>query len=217
MKEISLKDLKYRNIVFDVDGTLMDTEYAVLHSLQDTIRTLSGEEVPCLELQFALGIPGIDALKKLNMKNIPYAIGLWEQILRGYADTVTVFDGISELLKKLLELDREMGIVTSRTRHEFEYEFSHFDIRHYFKTIVCADDTQEHKPTAAPLLKYAEWAKTDRQKILYIGDSEYDSKCAQNAGINFALAVWGSHSKHIKANYYLEKPADLLSLISIPR
>ena len=52
------------------------------------------------------------------------------------------------------------------------------------------------------------------RKVLYIGDSKYDSKCAENAGIDFALAVWGSHNKHIKADYFLEKPANLLSAIT---
>ena len=50
--------------------------------------------------------------------------------------------------------------------------------------------------------------------MLYIGDSKYDSKCAEDAGIDFALAVWGSHNKHIKADYFLEKPANLLSAIT---
>lgn len=40
------------------------------------------------------------------------------------------------------------------------------------------------------------------------------SKCAEDAGIDFALAVWGSHNKHIKADYFLERPADLLSAIT---
>ena len=43
---------------------------------------------------------------------------------------------------------------------------------------------------------------------------KYDSKCAENAGIDFALAVWGSHNKHIKADYFLERPADLLAAIT---
>ena len=59
-----------------------------------------------------------------------------------------------------------------------------------------------------------ELSKTDRSKVLYIGDSKYDSKCAENAGIDFALAGWGSHNKYIKADYFLERPADLLSAIT---
>ena len=207
--------MKYKHIVFDIDGTLIDTEYAVLHSLQETIRALSGREIPCSELKFALGITGIDALKKLEIKDISYATELWDKNMCKYADTIKVFDGIPDLLKNLLRLDCEMGIVTSKTRDEFTHDFCQFGINHYFKTIICADDTQEHKPNAAPLLKYEELSKTDHRKMLYIGDSKYDSKCAENAGIDFALAVWGSHIKYIKADYFLERPADLLSVMNV--
>ena len=41
--------MKYKHIIFDIDGTLIDTEYAVLHSLQETIKGLSGREIPCSE------------------------------------------------------------------------------------------------------------------------------------------------------------------------
>ena len=204
--------MKYRHIVFDIVGTLIDTEYAVLRSLQETVRVLSGREIPYSELTFALGITGADALKKLDIKNISYAAELWNKNMRKYADTVKVFDGITELLKNLLRLDCEMGIVTSKTREEFKQDFSHFNISHYFKTIVCADDTQRHKPNAAPLLKYLEISKADCRQTLYIGDSKYDSMCAENAGIDFALAVWGSRQTSIKADYFLKNPMDLLSL-----
>ena len=206
--------MKYKHIVFDIDGTLIDTEYAVLHSLKETIKELSERDIPCSELKFALGITGTDALKKLEIKETSYALELWDKNMRNYTNTIKVFDGIIELLRELQCLDYEMGIVTSKTREEFTHDFCPFGISHYFKTIICADDTQKHKPSAEPLLKYMELSKTDNSKVLYIGDSKYDSKCAENAGIDFALAVWGSHNKHIKANYFLERPADLLTAIT---
>ena len=206
--------MKYKHIVFDIDGTLIDTEYAVLHSLKETIKELSERDIPCSELKFALGITGTDALKKLEIKETSYALELWDKNMRNYTNTIKVFDGIIELLRELQCLDYEMGIVTSKTREEFTHDFCPFGISHYFKTIICADDTQKHKPSAEPLLKYMELSKTDNSKVLYIGDSKYDSKCAENAGIDFALAVWGSHNKRIKANYFLERPADLLTAIT---
>ena len=207
--------MKYRHIVFDIDGTLIDTEYAVLHSLQKTIKALSGKEIPCSKLRFALGITGTDALKQLDIKDIPYALRLWDKNMCGYATTVKVFDGITELLENLLKSNCNMGIVTSKTKEEFENDFYPFGISHYFKTITCADDTQEHKPNAAPLLKYLEISKADRRQILYIGDSEYDSMCAENAGVDFALATWGNYNKNIKTDYFLERPTDVLSLIDV--
>ncbi len=56
--------MRYKHIVFDIDGTLIDTEYAVLHSLQDTLIAVTGINREINELTFALGIPGKNALKK---------------------------------------------------------------------------------------------------------------------------------------------------------
>ena len=80
--------MKYKHIVFDIDGTLIDTEYAVLHSLQETIKGLSGREIPCSELRFALGITGTDAVKKLEIKDTSYAIELWDKNMRNYTNTI---------------------------------------------------------------------------------------------------------------------------------
>lgn len=204
--------MKYRQIVFDIDGTLLDTEYAVLHSLQDTIMHYTGKTIPTEELTFALGITGEDALYRLGMKDISGALDLWVGKLRGYEDTVTVFDGIAELLEKLAAMHLGMGIVTSKTKEEFEREFAAFGIRHYFTTVICADDTAKHKPDPDPLLKYRELSGADKEQLLYIGDSKYDSMCAQSAGIDFALAQWGSRGREIQADYYLKRPMDLFLL-----
>ena len=125
--------MKYKHIVFDIDGTLIDTEYAVLHSLQETIKGLSGREIPCSELRFALGITGTDALKKLEIKDTSYAIELWDKNMRNYTNTIKVFDGIVELLKNLLSLDYEMGIVTSKTREEFTHDLSYCSTEEFFE------------------------------------------------------------------------------------
>ena len=125
--------MKYKHIVFDIDGTLIDTEYAVLHSLQETIKGLSGREIPCAELRFALGITGTDALKKLAIKDTSYAIELWDKNMRNYTNTIKVFDGIIELLKNLLSLDYKMGIVTSKTREEFTHDLSYCSTEEFFE------------------------------------------------------------------------------------
>ena len=125
--------MKYKHIVFDIDGTLIDTEYAVLHSLQETIKGLSGREIPCSELRFALGITGTDALKKLEIKDTSYAIELWDKNMRNYTNTIKVFDGIIELLKNLLSLDYKMGFVTSKTREEFTHDLSYCSTEEFFE------------------------------------------------------------------------------------
>ncbi len=182
---------KYKHIVFDVDGTLVDTESAIVYSLQETLLAVTGKEIPLVELTFALGITGEDALKRLEIDDIPAAMEIWVKNLRKYTDMVVVFQGITELLDQLSKQGYELGIITSRTKDEFGDDLERAGVLELFTTIVCADDTTEHKPTPAPLFKYMELTGADCSQILYIGDSEYDSGCAEGAGVDFALAGWG--------------------------
>ena len=203
----------YKHIVFDIDGTLVDNEKAVLCSLQDVMRQVTGKEYPFEELTFSLGIPGEDTLKRLNVENIPAVMELWIEALLGYGDEVSIHKGIEELLEELIGKGYKLGLASSRTRELLENDFDKLKMNKYFKIKVCADDTAEHKPTAAPLLKYMELAKISKDEMLYIGDSVHDSQCAENAGVDFALAVWGSHTEETPAKYYLRKPLDLLSVL----
>lgn len=205
--------MKYTHIIFDVDGTLIDTEYAILHSLQDTLKTITGKEPAIDTLTFVLGITGEDALKEMGMENISEIIELWIKNTGKYNNTVSLFEGIKETLNALSQTGCKLGIATSKPRGEFEEEFCYFGIRQYFGTTICADDTKEHKPTPAPLVKYMELEKTAPDHLLYIGDSKYDRECAKNAGVDFALAGWGCHDTEIQADYYLSDPRDLISLI----
>lgn len=221
--------MEYKQIVFDVDGTLVNTEYAVLHSFRDTLLALPKSElplktadtlfldgktdIPLKNLDFALGITGADALQKLGIKNIPGVLEAWTQNLHKYDGYTDVFDGMEEVLEKLSKKGYEMGIITSRTVDEFEYDFCNLHIRRYFKTVICADDTKKHKPDPEPLFAYMEKTQTERTQVLYIGDSEYDSRCASNAGVDFALAGWGCKNPAIPAKYRLKQPSDLVMLL----
>lgn len=204
--------MKYKHIIFDIDGTLIDTEYAVLHSLQDTLKSFNRNR-DLEELLFVLGITGEDTLKQLGVNDISNALKLWDKNMSIYKETVILFDGMKETLQLLLENENELGIVTSKTREEFKSDFDCFGITSFFKYIVCADDTFKHKPNPEPLLKYIELANVIPQEVLYIGDSKYDAMCSKHAHIDFGLAVWGHHTRDLPASYYFDKPIEVLKLL----
>ena len=203
-----------KHIVFDVDGTLIDTEYAVLHSLRDTLFSITGVEYPLQKLTFALGITGEDALNYLHIDNIPDALIRWEVNMAKYSSSVHIFPGIKEALEALLQKGCKLGIVTSKTRAEFENELIPFGVGQYFETVICADDTAEHKPSPEPLLKYAENSGAVLSDIIYVGDSPYDLSCANAAGVRFVLAGWGARQPvQINDKSWAKDPADLLLII----
>ena len=200
----------YKHIVFDVDGTLIDTEYAILHSLQDTLKKVCGKTYNLEDLDFALGITGAATLKQLNVPDIKATGILWNEILNGYKNSI--FDGIEELLQKLSQ-HYTLGIVTSKTREEFEKEVSIFGLNKYFGTIICADDTFLHKPNPEPLLKYLELSGVANSETLYIGDSIYDLQCAKSCNVDFAFAKWGNKRENLDTKFPLTKPLDLLMFL----
>jgi HAD superfamily hydrolase (TIGR01549 family) len=206
--------MNYNHIVFDIDNTLINTEYAVLHSLQKAVRETTSCHIPVSNLLFALGIPGRDALLQLGVTDSKDTLSLWDQYAKDYAYTSYVYDGIIPLLEKLCQNGYQLGIITSKTRQEFNMDFRPFGLGAYFDIVVCADDTIEHKPEAAPMIKYIELSNRSNEDILYIGDSIYDMQCASAASVDCGLAIWGSRSQvPVNASYYFNHPNDILDFL----
>ena len=206
----------YNYIIFDIDGTILDTEIAVLSSLQKLVFEELNKNFSFEELRFALGIPGEVALNKLGITNLFESSEKWNRYLKEYFHNVKVFDEIKDTLVKLNEMGISTGIVTSKTKEEFITDFVPFGLTNYFKIVVCADDTERHKPNPEPILKFIELSGVDKSKTIYIGDTKYDMDCAFSAGIDFALALWGAKSSiGINANYIFQNPKQILELVKV--
>ncbi len=205
---------RYKHIIFDIDGTMIDTETGNVQALQDTLVEIENRKPELSELKFSAGIPGEVALRQLGVKDIETAGRIWNGHVRKYAHLVGVFDGILPLLEQLRTAGYQLGIITSKTREEFRVDFLPSGLAGFFGTIICVEDALHPKPSPYPMLKYLELTGADKTEVLYIGDSVYDMQCASNAGVDGALALWGCDSiRHIQATYYLTHPREVLSLL----
>ncbi|QSB09204.1 HAD family hydrolase [Lysinibacillus fusiformis] len=202
-------------IIFDVDGTILDTEQAILQSLQRTLREETQKDYPFEALRFALGIPGKDALQRLNMDDIEAVHQKWSAAVLEFSHEVAVFENIEQVIQHLATKPLQMGIVTSKTAQEIVDEFDPFGLSDYFHQIVSASDTEKHKPHPEPLLKCLDALQVAPQDAIYIGDSIYDFQCAKQAGAKFALAHWGAKSTigFEEADYVFYEPKDILAIV----
>ena len=199
--------MKYEHIIFDIDGTLLDTEFAVLHSLQDTAMLYLNRHIPTDELNFALGIPGEVALANLGIKDIKEANKCWNDKMVKYQQRIRLFDGARNMLDALHNKGCRLGIITSKTRGEYETDFVPHGVSHYFDSVICVDDSEKPKPNPDPLLTYLKRNGVLAKDVIYIGDTQYDSMCAHSAGVDFGLALWGCHnSNNIECEYQFESP-----------
>jgi HAD superfamily hydrolase (TIGR01549 family) len=201
----------FQCIIFDVDGTLIDTEISVKKSLQKVLSEETQKEYSLTDLDFILGIPGHIALEKLGIKNIQEVNRRWNEYMNDYKNHVTVFDGIENILQKLKKKNIKTGIVTSKTRNELRDDFIPFDLMKYLDFYVCADDTINHKPNPDPILKFLEISGIAADQAIYIGDTIYDYKAANAANVKFALALWGAkNSVGFGSSILIKKPENIM-------
>lgn len=206
--------MNYKHIIFDIDGTLLDSMYADLHGLQDTMWELTHQIIPIDQLTFALGIPGEVALKRLGIRNTQSANKLWNKNFMKYKDTIKLFAGVQRTIQQLHDKGFQLGIVTSKTPLEFANDFEPHGISHYFDTVVCVTDSPRPKPYPDPILTYLHKASAEPCEAIYIGDTTYDCQCAHSAGIHFGLALWsGVPANGAEANYLLQNPDEILNLL----
>lgn len=184
----------FTDIVFDVDGTLIDTEKIIVEELDRILRDEYGIDKTKEEMTCVLGVPGDQGLRRLGIPEELNAeiLARWMGRLDELEDQVEMMPEVTELLTKLREDGYRLGMVTSRDREGIYEKPSTIPLIPYFDYIVTSEDTERHKPEADPLLFYAKKTGAKPDQMMYIGDSEYDMQCAKNAGATAGLAGWGA-------------------------
>jgi len=206
-----------KTILFDIDGTLIDTEKTIIKSWQKTLKDTLDIEPAAEDLFYVLGIPGTKAVERYS--NSPeqsqQLLKLWEANDHDMFHYSKLFSGIDQTLQQLKDNQIRLGVVTSRTDQELAIVLNKFDIGKYFDTFITASKTKLHKPNPEPIFKAIDTLTLDPINTLYVGDSIYDFQCARNAGVKFGLASWGAkdNPEFSKVDYFLQEPNDLLQLI----
>jgi pyrophosphatase PpaX len=148
------------------------------------------------------------------------SVEVYRQFQRANADQlVTIFPDIEELLKVLKEQGYVLGIVTSRTRESALRYMDMFGITHYFSDMVTCEDTTIHKPNPEPLLLAMSKLGAAPEESIMIGDSPFDIKCANNAGVRSVLVDWritcdaSSMIEDAVEDFQIKKPMELVDLL----
>lgn len=204
----------YTHLVFDVDGTLINTEEIHFASLKKTLKNLLGEDTKLPDLRFSFGIPGVRTMELLGLPDPEAAHREWEQTYIKCSEEmgIELFSGIAEILERLSKTKASLGIITSKSREEYKEDFDRRGLGDYFACVVTASDTKRGKPYPDPMLEYLDRTGAQPEEVLFFGDSVYDMNCAKAAGVDGALVLWGSMMpEEIEADYRLNKVEEILS------
>lgn len=187
--------LNYKLILFDVDGTLANTDeliFQCLEILYDKYR--NGVRTPRSKMIYFSGPPMIDTLKVefpgLDNKALSDEYKMLSNKLCD--DTVTLYPNTIECLKELINKGYKLGIVSNKSRINMTKVFDLLGFNGLFDVVICRDDVKNSKPDPEGIEKAIKFMDISKKETIYVGDNYADFLTASNAGVDFVLAKWGA-------------------------
>ncbi len=192
MTEIAVARRTAPAVLFDLDGTLINTKRLYLEAYRRAVlpyvgRDLTNEEIlalrPRCEIRFLRDVVGADRIEPCLADFHREYAALHQQFFRG------LYPGIPALLAALRAAMVPLGIVTGKSRRSWEITTPHAPLGD-FDALVFADDVAEPKPDPEGLRKALARLAAEPARTYYLGDSISDMEAARAAGVIPAAAVW---------------------------
>ena len=205
---------KYKAIIYDIDGTVLNTLNMNMYPLMKIIKEETGEDWSFEEVLKFASYPGMKVMEELQVKDKEKTYARWVQYVNEYEEGATLYDGFEEVFKAF-EGKIIQAVVSAKTTKQYQIDFVDKGLDQYMQIAILADDTDKHKPDPEPLLECLKRIQVEPSEAIYIGDALSDYLASQNAHMDFGYAKWGSvSSKGIdEPAYIFETPIDLLKLI----
>ena len=188
----------YDLIVFDWDGTVMDSTAVIVKSIQEAARDL-GEPVPDHAIaSHVIGLGLGDALAiavpGLAKPDYPRLVERYVAHWRTHENDLILFPGMRELLVELKSRDYLLAVATGKSRAGLNRALAQGDINHMFDWTRCADETHS-KPHPQMLFDLMERLDAEPGRTLMVGDTTHDSQMAVNAGVDALSVTYGAHPR----------------------
>jgi pyrophosphatase PpaX len=209
-----------RTILFDLDGTLIDSVRLILDSYHHTLATHGLP--PRSDEEWLRGVGTPLSVQFADWKDEPGTLDALIATYRAYNlahhdRMVSVYPGIVDAVAAIRAAGRRTGLVTSKNRNGALRGLTLVKLEGMMDVLVCADEVTNPKPHPEPAEKAVALLGADLETTVYVGDSIHDMASGRAAGVRTAAVLWGpfgrGHLEGAAPDYWLERPADLLTLL----
>ena len=213
---------KYDTVIFDLDGTLLNT----LEDLTDAVNfVMRANEYPERTIEEVRCFVG-NGIRRLMELAVPEGVSgetfenVFEQFKSYYTDHCQIktcaYEGIMELLEKLYTDGVSMAIVSNKN-HAAVCELNEIYFKKYIEVAIGQKDGIRKKPAPDTVLQALKELGKEKESAIYVGDSEVDFLTAQNTGMDCVLVTWGFRTTEELGVYepmaFIEKPEQLLNVL----
>jgi|SRR5699024_4627115 len=205
------------SILFDMDGTLIDTNELIIESFKHTFHeyglTFTREEMNRFN-----GPPLVDTFGSILPDKADEMIQTYRKHNFANHETyVKAFPHVGEVIQRLQEKNVNMAVVSTKVRKSIQLGLRHAGLDDLFTTIVGLDDVAHAKPHPESVQLAMNLLDADKETTLMVGDNYHDIEAGQNAGIQTAGVAWSMKGKEFlqkyNQTYMLEDMRDILQLL----
>ena len=187
---------RYELVIFDWDGTIMDSTGLIARCIQDACREL-GLPVPSdADARWVIGLGASASVKFVAPSLEPERHAEFASRYRGHylarEHEAPLFEGIPALLAELRARERRLAVATGKSRHGLDRALEASGLRAHFEASRCADEGFA-KPHPGMLLALLEATGVEPSRALMIGDTTHDLELAANAGVDAVGVTYGAH------------------------
>ncbi|MEA3410568.1 MAG: HAD-IA family hydrolase [Pseudomonadota bacterium] len=196
MKTFSGRD-RYRLLVFDWDGTLMDSEARIVKCVQSAIEAVGAASRSEAEIRNIIGLGLTEAVLTLYPDRdevfVAHITAAYREVFLYRDETPSpMFEGVREVLRFLTEQDYLLAIATGKSRAGLERELLDSGLDGVFGASRCADEAHS-KPHPGMMHEIMDELEVEPSRSLMIGDTEYDIRMAFSAGASALAVSYGVH------------------------
>jgi pyrophosphatase PpaX len=215
-------DLAPEAVLFDFDGTLIDTGPLILESFRHTARRFL-DRVPSDDaLMRNVGVPLIHQMEELSPGRGAEMVAYYrEHNQAAHDDLARPFPHVEEVLEELKQRGYPMAVVTAKGRTAVDLGVELIGLDRFIEVVITADDVEVNKPDPYPLRVAADRLGVDLTRSVYVGDSPHDMTAALRGGAVAVAALWGGIFPRERVlepgpHHALEDIRELLGLLGSP-
>jgi pyrophosphatase PpaX len=197
LRKLRGKKVKFKCVIFDMDGTLTDTNQLIFDSFNYIAMKYKGKTYSPSEIVAMFGPPEEGALLDVvEEENIDQAMKEYlAYYRRHHKELARLHPGILDLLRFLQKRNVRCALFTGKGIHTTTITMQAFALMPYFEYVVTGNDVVNHKPAPEGIEKILSHFSLRKEAVLMVGDSIGDVKAAREAGVKIALVLWDTYSK----------------------
>lgn len=212
--------MKIDTVLFDLDGTLIDTNDLIIASFEHTLAHFFPDENIEFDIVPYIGEPLVDTFRRLDSERAADMVEMYRvHNAENHDRLIKEYDGVFETVQTLKQLGMKLAVVTNKVRDAALKGLELTRLDQFFDVVVTFDDVQRAKPAAEPIEKALDQLDAEPENAIMVGDSQFDIEAGDKAGTYTAGVAWSLKGKafieQLEPDFVIEHMSELLDIVGV--